>query len=478
MKNLLLRGAVLIAIGASVAANAADMPLKAPVILPEPPYNWSGAYIGANFGAAWASGILNIPNNNIYGGLTEFIAGVQAGYNVQFGHLLLGVEGDFDWATFGHPVLPTPTLGSVSQNWIGTIAGRAGVVADRWLVYTKLGGGWVHSDAVLNFPGFSFAGSTTSPGWLVGVGVEYGFKSNWTIKLEYDFLALSNWTSPTVPPIQLNRDVQMVKAGFSYKFESGLPDRPPATRPAREPSEDEDLAKKSQNPIADLVSLPFQSNTNFNSGPFNRAQEVLNIQPVVPLHINADWNLIARTIIPVVSQPNPLLNSNTNGIGDITEELFFSPAHPGPLIWGLGPVFTIPSATDPILGTGRALLGPTAVALVTPGHWVIGILVNNQWSIGGNPLRQNVNEFLAQPFVNYNMAHGWYLTSSPVITANWLAPSDQRWIVPIGGGFGRIFKIGEQPVSANIAGYYNVVHPTGTSNWQLRAELTLLFPER
>jgi hypothetical protein len=269
----------------------------------------------------------------------------------------------------------------------------------------------------------------------------------------------------------------MVKAGFSYKFESGLPDRPPA-RTSKEPSEDEDLAKKSQNPIADLVSLPFQSNTNFNSGPFNRAQEVLNIQPVVPLHINADWSLIARTIIPVVSQPNPILNSNTNGIGDITEELFFTPAHPGALIWGLGPVFTVPSATDPFLGTGRALLGPTAVALVTPGHWVIGILVNNQWSIGGNALRQNVNEFLAQPFINYNMAHGWYITSSPVITANWLAPSDERWVVPIGGGFGRIFKIGDQPVSANIAGYYNVVHPTGTSNWQLRAELTLLFPER
>jgi hypothetical protein len=392
--------------------------------------------------------------------------------------LLFGVEGDFDWATFGHPALPTPTLGSVSQNWIGTIAGRAGVVADRWLVYTKLGGGWVHSDATLNFPGVSFAGSTTSPGWLVGVGVEYGFKSHWTIKLEYDYLALSNWTSPTVPPIQLNRDVQIVKFGANYKFDSGLPDMVAPTRTGRDPSEDEDLAKKSQNPIADLVSVPFQSNTNFNSGPFNRTQEVLNIQPVAPLHINADWNLIARTIIPVVSQPNPILNSNTNGIGDITEELFFSPAHRGALIWGVGPVFTIPSATDPILGTGRTLLGPTAVFLTTPGHWVMGVLLNNQWSIGGNPLRSSVNEFLAQPFINYNLPHGWYITSSPVITANWLAPSDQRWIVPFGGGFGRIFKIGDQPVSANIAGYYNVVHPTGTSNWQLRAELTLLFPER
>ena len=124
------------------------------------------------------------------------------------------------------------------------------------------------------------------------------------------------------------------------------------------------------------------------------------------------------------------------------------------------------------------LLGPTAVFLTTPGHWVIGVLLNNQWSVGGDPLRPSVNAFLAQPFVNYNLPHGWYLTSSPVIIANWLAASDQRWTVPIGGGFGRIFRIGDQPVSANIAGYYNVAHPTGTPNWQLRAELSLLFPER
>jgi hypothetical protein len=158
--------------------------------------------------------------------------------------------------------------------------------------------------------------------------------------------------------------------------------------------------------------------------------------------------------------------------------VFFSPLHPGALIWGAGPVFTIPSATDPILGTGRALLGPTAVFLTTPGHWVIGVLLNNQWSVGGDPLRPPVSTFLAQPFVNYNLPHGWYLTSSPVITADWLAAPDQRWTVPIGDGFGRIFRIDDQPVSANIGGYYNTVHPTGTSNWQLRAQLSLLFTER
>ena len=337
MKNLLLRIGVLAAIGGTAVAHAADMPTKAmPAPVPVPPYNWSGFYVGANFGGAWTSGSLNIPDNNFYGGLTEFIGGVQAGYNFQAGHLLLGVEGEFDGATFGHPALPTPTLGSVRQNWISTVAGRVGLVEDRWLIYGKVGGGWVHSNAILNFPGVSWNGSNTSSGWLVGAGLEYGFKSHWTVRLEYDFLALANWTSPTVPSIQLNRDVQMVKFGVNYKFEPGLPDIVAPKRASRsaEPSEgDEELAKKSQNPIADLVSVPLQSNTNFHTGPFNRTQEVFNIQPVVPLHINENWNLISRTIVPLISQPNPFVDSNTNGIGDITQEFFVSPTHPGPLIW-------------------------------------------------------------------------------------------------------------------------------------------------
>jgi hypothetical protein len=136
----LLRSIALFATCLSFSAHAADMPVKAP---PPPllPYNWSGFYLGVNFGGAWANGSLNIPGNNLYGGLTEFIGGVQAGYNFQAGHLLFGVEGDFDGATFGHPALPTPTLGSVSQNWIGTVAGRIGLVEDNWLLYGKLGAG-------------------------------------------------------------------------------------------------------------------------------------------------------------------------------------------------------------------------------------------------------------------------------------------------------------------------------------------------
>src|SRR5215467_12918409 len=480
MKTFLLRIAVLAVF--SSAAHAADMPTKAlPAPVSIPPYNWSGFYVGANFGGAWTSGNLNIPDNNFYGGLTEFIGGIQAGYNFQAGHLLLGVEGEFDGATFSHPTLPFPTFGSVSQHWISTAAGRIGLVEDRWLMYAKVGGGWVHSNAILNFPGVSWSGSNTSSGWLVGAGLEYGFKSHWTVRLEYDYLALANWASPTVPSVQLNRDVQMIKAGINYKFDAGLPDTAAPKRAggsAKPPEEDEDLAKKSQNPIADLVSVPFEGNNNFHTGPFNRFQEVFDIQPVVPLRINENWNLIARTIIPVISQPDPFRNSNTNGIGDITEELFISPVHSGPLIWGVGPVFTVPSATDPILGQGKVLLGPTIVLVTTPGHWVIGVLANNQWSVGGNPLRPPVNELLLQPFINYNMEHGWFLTTSPVITSDWLAAPGQQWTVPVGGGLGRVFKLGDQPMSAYVSAYYNAIRPDAAPTWQLRAELSLLFPER
>ena len=481
MKIFLLAGiAALGLFGAS--ARASDLPTKAPVdkTLSAPsPYNWSGFYVGANFGGGWTNGSLNIPGNNVYGGTTELIGGVQAGYNFQAGHILLGAEADVDWASFNHPTLPAPTLGSVSNHWMSTVAGRIGLVNDRWLVFAKLGGGWVGSEAIVNIPGSpGWSGSSTNGGWLIGGGIEYGFKPHWTVKLEYDYLALSSWNSATTPVVALSHDVQMVKFGANYKFESGVTaaaESPRAGHPGAS-AKDEELQKQSQNPIADLVSLPFQSNTNFNSGPFNRTQEILNIQPVVPMHLNEDWNVISRTIIPLVSQPDPAKDSSTNGIGDITQSLFLSPTKPGKLIWGVGPVFTVPSASDPILGTGRVLFGPTAVFLTTPGHWVLGVLLNNQWSIGGNSLRPAVNTGLAQPFVNYNMEHGWYLTTSPIITVNWLAAGGEQWTVPVGGGFGRVFRVGDQPINASIAAYYNAIRPTGASDWQLRTSIALLFP--
>jgi hypothetical protein len=237
------------------------------------------------------------------------------------------------------------------------------------------------------------------------------------------------------------------------------------------------LAKQAQNPIASLISLPFQSNTNFGVGPNDATQEVLNIQPVVPFKLSNDWNLITRTILPVIYQPGiPGLFDDTFGLGDLNPTLFFSPTGFG-LTWGIGPTFLLPTATSDFLGSGKWGAGPAAVVVDTTGPWVFGALVSNVWSFAGDSQRMDVNQFLLQPFVNYNLANGWYLTSSPVITANWEAPSDQRWTVPIGGGFGKIFRIGSQPMNASLQGYGYAVTPDSGPDWTIRFQIQLLFPK-
>ena len=247
---------------------------------------------------------------------------------------------------------------------------------------------------------------------------------------------------------------------------------------ARAQQSSEALAKAAQNPVAAMISVPFQNNTNFNVGPYNRAQDILNIQPVIPITLNSEWNLISRSIVPLMLQPSPTTESDLFGLGDISETMFISPAQPGAIIWGLGPALTFPTATNPILGTGKWLAGPSAVALVTPGHWVIGALVSNQWSFAGDGSRASVNTGLVQPFINYNLPGGWYVTSSPIMTINWNADSGQKWTVPVGGGVGRVFRIGEQPINAQLAAYYNVVRPDNGPDWQLRFQISLLFPRR
>ena len=491
--------AIVVVTAISGSAVAADPSVKAPVYARsvKPPYNWSGLYLGANLGGAWSNRTLNFPGAAWDDpGTTALIGGFQLGYNLQAGHFLVGVEGDFDWASFAPPSFTVSSpLGPVQfadrQKWISTVAARFGIAVDRWLTYGKVGGGWAQDSAAFTFPSGMpvWTGSNTRGGWLLGGGIEYGFKSNWTVKIEYDYLKLGDWTAPTVPA-EWRRDIQTIKMGMNYKFQSGNSDdatRTPddSTGSARAKGRQagtEDLAKASQNPIASLITLPFQNNSSFHDGPFGRTQNVLNIEPVVPMSLSPQWNVISRTIIPVTTQPNPVVDSSTNGVGDINESLFLSPVHSGikDFTWGIGPIVTAPSASDPILGTGKTLVGPTMVLVATPGHWVIGILANNQWSVGGAPGRTSVNFFTTQYFVNYNFpgGHGWYFTSSPIITADWTAAPGQQWTVPVGGGFGRVFKVGDQPIDASVQGFYNVVRPDNGPTWSLRVQVSLLFPDR
>jgi hypothetical protein len=246
-----------------------------------------------------------------------------------------------------------------------------------------------------------------------------------------------------------------------------------------EPSEEE-LAKLAQNPVGNLISLPFQNNANLNYGPLKKTQNILNIQPVIPFNVSPEWNIITRTIVPVVSQPALFDgDSRVNGIGPTQFSAFLSPANPeGGVIWGAGAIAQLPTTSDSALGSYRWGFGPSFVLLhLAKGDpWVYGFLVNNVWSVGSGA-GGSYNDFLLQPFVNYNFEHGLYLTSAPILTANWKASGSQQWTVPVGGGVGKIFHIGRLPVNAQISAYYNVARPDFGPNWQIRAEVQLMFPK-
>ncbi len=242
--------------------------------------------------------------------------------------------------------------------------------------------------------------------------------------------------------------------------------------------DDTELAKKTQNPVADLISVPLQSNFNFGTGSKERMVYVLNVQPVIPISLTDDWNLIARIVIPTINQPSLFSGvSSATGLGDINPSFFLSPAKPGSFIWGVGPTFTLPTASDRLLGSGKWSMGPAGVVLKITGPWVFGALMNNQWSVGGWG-DKNVNAMLLQPFVNYNLPGGWYLTSSPVMTANWKADSGQRWTVPLGGGIGKLFKLGKLPLNTQLQAFGNVERPKSASDWSLRLQIQFLFPKK
>jgi len=244
-----------------------------------------------------------------------------------------------------------------------------------------------------------------------------------------------------------------------------------------EPGENEtaELARSAQNPVASMISLPFQNNTNFDVGPLEKTQNIMNIQPVWPFALNENWNLITRTIVPVISQPAFTPSQDReNGLGDTVFTAFLSPRDSGRWIWGVGPALLLPTSTDDRLGAGEWGAGPSAVVLTMRGPWVVGSLFSNVWSFTGDT---EVNLFTWQYFVNYNLDDGLYLTSAPLITANWEADSDNTWTIPFGGGVGKIFRIGKQPINSSISAYYNVEKPDFGAEWQMRLQVQFLFPK-
>jgi len=248
----------------------------------------------------------------------------------------------------------------------------------------------------------------------------------------------------------------------------------------------DDLAKKSQNPVGDIVSLPLEY-WHYDGMANDSSVDMLVAKPVYPLGISK-FTLINRFIAPFLGvdagSPGedlgeisiPATSSKENGLGNLQYQGFLTPATPGKVIWGGGPVFDFPTNTND-LGSDKWSAGVAALALTMPGNWVIGGLMQNMWSYAGPSDEPDVNKFTFQYFINYNLDNGWYLTSTPIITADWEKSSDQQWTIPVGGGFGKLVRFGKQPVDFRLQGFGNVEKPDGGPEWSMMFAVKFLFPK-
>ncbi|GGP23008.1 transporter [Silvimonas iriomotensis] len=242
---------------------------------------------------------------------------------------------------------------------------------------------------------------------------------------------------------------------------------------------DSDLAQKLSNPVAALISVPFQFNYDDDIGPSRDGDKyLLNFQPVIPFHLNDEWNLISRTIVPVVSQSDVAPGAGSqSGIGDVVQSFFLSPQKPteSGLIWGVGPVLLLPTDTNKLLGAEKWGAGPTAVLLWQNHGWTYGALANHIWSFAGQSDRPEVNSTFLQPFLAYTTKDAWTYTLNTESTYDW---THRQWSVPINGMVSKLVKFGNQPVSLGGGVRYWAASPdSGAHGWGLRAVVTLLFPK-
>jgi hypothetical protein len=256
-------------------------------------------------------------------------------------------------------------------------------------------------------------------------------------------------------------------------------DHAPNSAPEDQASDSQSLAKSLSNPIASLISVPFQFNADFGSGLTDAGEKyTLNIQPVIPISISSGANMIVRTIVPIISQNNLRGDGNSDfGLGDTLQSFFFSSKKPtkGGLIWGAGPAMLYPTATDRFTGGDKWGVGPTLVALKQMGPTTVGVLGNHIWSVAGSHNRPDVSATFLQPFVSYTTKRATTFSLNTESTYDW---KSKQWSVPINVQVSQIVKVGERPVSFGLGGRYYVVRPDFGPDWGLRFVTTVLFPKK
>ena len=240
---------------------------------------------------------------------------------------------------------------------------------------------------------------------------------------------------------------------------------------------DQDLANQLSNPVASLISIPIQYNFDHNIGPVDGGQKhYINVQPVIPISLDESWNLISRTIVPIVAQDEIFPGAGDQfGLSDTVQSLFFSPKLPANgIIWGVGPVVLLPTGTESLLTGDKWGAGPTAVMLTQQSGWTVGILANHIWSFAGDESRADVNSTFLQPFITYTTADAWTFALNTESTYDW---TNEAWSVPVNFNISKLTKIGDQPVSLGAGVRYWADSPdSGPEGWGARATLTFLFP--
>jgi hypothetical protein len=256
----------------------------------------------------------------------------------------------------------------------------------------------------------------------------------------------------------------------------------PPPNPASEDKEPADTPEQAvkdvENPITDRISIPLVNRTAFGIGPFERVANVTNIQPVLPISLGENY-LVVRPSLPFVYVPTLNQRQGGNyGLGDLRMQVYFVPKPTKRLTWGIGPTLLFPTASDRTLGLGKWGIGPAFVSVWRGERLTVGGRIENYWSVAGDGERSDVSQLTVNPFVTYILGDGWYLVSAPVIAAFWNIPSGEKWLIPIGGGVGKVIKIGDRPLNISIQAYWHAVRPGNSEGWALVVQFQSLFPRQ
>lgn len=236
----------------------------------------------------------------------------------------------------------------------------------------------------------------------------------------------------------------------------------------------EAIIKKMENPISENVAVSFLNTLSFGVGPGEDIANELKIK-MINFTKHGDRWLLHRPILPIIYQPEIVPGEGSKaGLGDLSYRVYVTQKGKG-FLWGIGPAFVFPTATHSRLGAEKWSVGPTIGFATQQGKWLFGAVLLNIWSVAGDSSRPSVNAFTAQPFVSYRLGNGWFVESSPEILANWKADSNNRWVVPMGAGFGKVFRINNRPMIIRAAGFYNVERPTNAAKWEIRVGFDFVF---